>query len=88
MTTNLPPDMFPHMDWNTKDKLAVWSFYKEKLAQYFVITHTLKEDRVTHILFFGGKEASEKWTEGPSGRRARCTVASPYSLQQLHTLPK
>ena len=27
-----------------------------------MIAHTSKADRVTHILFFGGKEASERWT--------------------------
>ena len=42
-------------------KLAAWSFYKERLEQYFMITHSPKEDMVTHILFFGGKEASERW---------------------------
>ena len=26
-----------------------------------MITHTPEEDKVTHILFFGGKEASERW---------------------------
>ena len=42
--------------------LAGWTFYKERLWQYFMITHTPREDRVTHTLFFGGKEASERWT--------------------------
>ena len=27
-----------------------------------MIAHTPKVDRVMHILFFGGKEASERWT--------------------------
>ena len=61
MAANIPADMLPHMDWNAEDKLAAWSFYKERLEQYFVITYTPKEDRVTHILFFGGKEPSETW---------------------------
>ena len=62
MAAHIPGDMLPHMDWYTKDKLATWSFYKERLEQYFMIAHTPKENRVTHILFFGGKEASERWT--------------------------
>ena len=33
----------------------------KRLNQYFTIAHTPKEDRVTHILFFGGQEASERW---------------------------
>ena len=53
--------MLPHMDWNTEDKIAAWTFFKQRLQQYFMIAHTPKEDRVTHILFFGGKEASERW---------------------------
>ena len=47
---------------STEDKLAAWSFYKERLEQYLVITHTPKEDRITYILFFGGKEESKRWT--------------------------
>ena len=35
---------------------------KERLEQYFVIAGTPREARVTHILFYGGKEASEQWT--------------------------
>ena len=38
---------------------AAWAFYRERLEQYFVIAGTPKEARVTHILFYGGKEASE-----------------------------
>ena len=55
----IPSDMLPHMDWNAEDKLAAWTFFKQRLQQYFVIAHTPEEDWVTHILFFGGKEASE-----------------------------
>ena len=62
MAAHIPVDMLPHMHWNTEDKLAAWSFYKERLEQYFVIAHTSMEDRVTHILLFCGKEASERWT--------------------------
>ena len=62
MVANMPADMLPHMDWNAEDRLAAWTFYKERLEQYFMIAHTPKEDRVTHILFFGGKETSERWT--------------------------
>ena len=57
----LPPEMLPHMNWQAEDKLASWTFFTKRLNQYFTITHTPKEDRVTHILFFGGQEASERW---------------------------
>ena len=54
MVAGIPSDMLPHMDWNAEDKLAVWTFYQERLEQYFVIAHTPKGDRVTHILVYGG----------------------------------
>ena len=62
MAIHIPPDMIPRMDWNAEDKQAAWAFYRERLEQYFVIADTPKEARVTHILFYGGKEASERWT--------------------------
>ena len=62
MAIHIPPDMIPRMDWNAEDKQAAWPFYRERLEQYFVIAGTPKEARVTHILFYGGKEASERWT--------------------------
>ena len=62
MAIHMPPDMIPRMDWNTEDKQAAWAFYRERLEQYFVIAGTPKEARVTHILFYVGKEASERWT--------------------------
>ena len=62
MAIHIPPDMIPRMDWNAEDKQAAWAFYRERLEQYFVIAGTPKEVRVTHILFYGGKEASERWT--------------------------
>ena len=62
MAIHIPPDMIPRMDWNAEDKQAAWAFYRERLEQYFVIAGTLKEAGVTHILFYGGKEASERWT--------------------------
>ena len=49
----------PRMDWNAEDKQAAWAFYRERLEQYFVIAGTPNEAKVTHILFYGGKEASE-----------------------------
>ena len=58
---SLPPEMLPHMNWQAEDKLASWTFFTKRLNQYFTIAHTPKEDRVTHILFFGGQEASERW---------------------------
>ena len=62
MVANIPADMLPHMEWYAEDKLAVWSFYNERLEQYFIIAHTPNQDKVTHILFFGSKEASDRWT--------------------------
>ena len=62
MAIHIPPDMIPRMDWNAEDKQAAWAFYRERLEQYFVIAGTPREARVTHILFYGGKEASERWT--------------------------
>ena len=62
MAIHIPPDMIPRMDWNAEDKQAAWAFYRERLEQYFVIAGTPKGAQVTHILFYGGKEASERWT--------------------------
>ena len=62
MAIHIPPDMIPRMDWNAEDKQAAWAFYRERLEQYFVIAGTPREAKVTHILFYGGKEASEQWT--------------------------
>ena len=62
MAAHIPSDMLPRMDWNTEDKLAVWTFFRGRLEQYFLITSTPQVAKVTHILFFGGKEASERWT--------------------------
>ena len=62
MAIHIPPDMIPRMDWNAEDKQAAWAFYRERLEQYFVIAGTPREAKVTHILFYGGKEASERWT--------------------------
>ena len=62
MVIHIPADMIPRMDWNAEDKQAAWVFYKERLEQYFIITGTPHDAKVTHILFYGGKEASERWT--------------------------
>ena len=62
MAIHIPPDMIPRMDWNAEDKQAAWAFYRERLEQYFIIAGTPNEAKVTHILFYGGKEASEWWT--------------------------
>ena len=62
MAIHIPPDMIPRMDWNAEDKQAAWAFYRERLEQYFVIAGTPNGAKVTHILFYGGKEASERWT--------------------------
>ena len=60
MAIHIPADMIPRMDWNAEDKHAAWAFYKERLKQYFMIAGTPQEAKVTHILFYGGKEASER----------------------------
>ena len=62
MAIYIPPNMIPRMDWNAEDKQAASAFYRERLEQYFVIAGTPREARVAHILFYGGKEASERWT--------------------------
>ena len=62
MAIHIPADMIPRMDWNVEDKQAAWAFYKEMLEQYFVIAGTSQEAKVTHILFYGGEDASERWT--------------------------
>ena len=59
MAIHIPPDMIPRMDWNAEDKQATWAFYRERLEQYFVIAGTPHKAKVTHILFYGGKETSE-----------------------------
>ena len=62
MAIHIPPDMIYRMDLNAEEKQAAWAFYRERLEQYFMIAGTPREVRVTHILFYGGKEASEQWT--------------------------
>ena len=49
-------------DGLAEDKQAAWASYRERLEQYFIIAGTPCEAKVTHILFYGGKEASERWT--------------------------
>ena len=62
MAIHIPADMIPRMDWNAEDKQAVWAFYRERLEQNFIFAGTPHEAKVTHILFYGGKEAPERWT--------------------------
>ena len=62
MAIHIPPDMIPRMDWNVEDKQAAWAFYRERLEQSFMIAGTPNGAKVTHILFYGSKEASEQWT--------------------------
>ena len=59
MVIHIPSDMIPRMDWNAEDKQAALAFYREWLEQYFIIADSPHEAKVTHILFYGGKEASE-----------------------------
>ena len=63
MAIHIPADMIPRMDWNAEEKQAALAFYRERLEQYFMIAGTPpQEAKVTHILFYSGKEASERWT--------------------------
>ena len=62
MAVHIPSYMLPRMDWNAEDKLAAWTFFRERLEQYFMIASTAQATKVTHILFYGGKETSERWT--------------------------
>ena len=62
MAAHIPSDMLPRMDWKAEDKLAVWTFFRERLEQYFMIASTPEATKVTHILFYGGKEPSDRWT--------------------------
>ena len=63
MAAHIPSDMLYRMDWNAEDKLAAWTFFRERVEQYFVIASTPPQAaKVTHILFYCGKEASERWT--------------------------
>ena len=62
MAIHIPVDIIPRMDWNAEDKQAALAFYRERLEQYFIIDGTPCEVKVTHFLFYGGKEASERWT--------------------------
>ena len=48
MVIHIPSDMTPRM-----------GIYRERLEQYFIIAGTPCEAKVTHILFYGSKEASE-----------------------------
>ena len=45
MATHIPADMLPRMDWNNEDKLAAWTFFRERLEQYFLITSTPRQQR-------------------------------------------
>ena len=62
MAAHIPSDMLPRLDWNAEDKLTAWIFFRERLEQYFMIASTPEEAKVTHILFYGSKETSERWT--------------------------
>ena len=62
MVAHIPSHMIPRMDWNAEDKLAAWSFFRKRLEQYYMIVGTPEAAKVTHILSYSGKEASERWT--------------------------
>ena len=40
MAIHISSDMISRMDWNTEDKQAAWTFYRERLEQYFIIAGT------------------------------------------------
>ena len=73
MAIHIPPDMIPRMDWNAEDKQAAWAFYRERLGAVLCDCWHSSEALVTHILFYGGKEASERMDslEGPGGGEQR-----------------
>ena len=62
MAAHIPADILPRMDWNAEEKLTAWTFFIGRLEQSFVIANNPQAAKVTHILFYGGKEASESWT--------------------------
>ena len=88
MAIHIPPDMIPRMDWNAEDKQAAWAFYWARLEQYFMIAGTPNGAKVTHILFYGGKEASERWTalkdqvEGDKYDADMCLRPLPIALKR------
>ena len=80
MVIHIPEDMIPRMDWNAEDKQAAWAFYRERLEQYFTIAGTPHEANVTHILFYGGKEASERWTALDGNKDDADTVFKAFAI--------
>ena len=58
----VPQELLPHMDWNAEDKLAAWMYFQQRLKLYYMMAGTPKEARVDVMLFFGAKEADERWT--------------------------
>ena len=60
MVVTIPLDILPVIDYFDEDKLIAWNFFR-KLKLYFNIAHTENNLSVDDILFFGGKEASERW---------------------------
>ena len=72
MAIHIPSDMIPRKDWNAEDKQAVWAFYRERLEQYFIITGTNHEAKVTHsVLWWQGGFRKMDCLEGPGGRGQR-----------------
>ena len=57
----IPPEMLPSMVWHAEDKLAAWEYFTDRMRLYFSVAHTTQETKVDNILFFGWKEASERW---------------------------
>ena len=57
----IPANMLPTLDLHAEDKGAAWNFFKGQIKLYFSISHNTEETKVDNILFFGDKEASERW---------------------------
>ena len=74
MAIHIPPDMIPQDGLECRGQVKLHGPSTGRgWSQYFVIAGTPKEAQVTHILFYGGKGASERWTafEGPGGGEQR-----------------
>ena len=50
------------MDWHSEDKFAAWEIFTTGMKLYYSMAHTKEETKVDNILFFGGNEATDRWT--------------------------
>ena len=61
-TIPIPQEMLPRMDWNAEDKSAAWEHFTTRMKLYYTVANTKEEAKVDTILFFGGTEATDRWT--------------------------